>query len=158
MIIEAAFFALMAKAAHRALTTAKIPPEREAFMHEALSNLDGPTAPDKFRKIAKQFRKWGYKPQATILETRAKWLERTPEEKAEHAAIIAKAMKSTKPAAIRRVADKFEALTATGVARDLRDHADDVENGTYVPPEEKPKSNGHVATHVATSSTKEAQA
>lgn len=149
MIVEIAFLGLLAKAGHRALASAKIPPEREAFLHEALSSLDGPGAAEKFRKIAKQFAQWGYKYHAAIALRRADWLERTPEKKAQHAAIIAKAMKSTKPAAIRDVANLFEYLTATGVARDLRDHAEAVENGTFKPEADKKPNgvstaNGHV--------------
>jgi hypothetical protein len=147
MLIEAGFFLLAARAVQKALARAKIPPEREAFYHEALANLDGPEAPEKFKTIAKQYRKWGYTTHAKILERRAEWLLRPAAKVAEHRAIIAKAMKSTKVDGILDCAAYFEYWTATGVARDLRDHAEDVKAGTYRPEEEpKAKQNGHVET------------
>jgi hypothetical protein len=153
MLVEIGFFTLLAARVRKALKGSKITPEREVFFHEALANLSGPGAPKKFRAMAKRYAEWGHTTHAAILKRRAEYLEATPAQKAARDAVIARAMRSTNVAAIRNVADHFEYLTATGVARDLRAHADEVQAGTYVPEEKKTAEkaqNGHVEVRVET--------
>jgi hypothetical protein len=58
---------------------------------------------------------------------------RKAEKKAERKAIFERAMKSAKVDAILAVAKQFERLTATGSAKALREHAEDVKAGRYPP-------------------------
>lgn len=145
MLVEIGFFGLLALAAKKALQKGKIDPESETIFHEALANLHGPAAPEHFRTLAKQYDKDGWHLHARILRARADYLDASPAEKAERTAIIARAMKSTNVEAILEVAAAFEGMTATGIARDLRQHAREVQEGTYKPEAAIPKvANGNL--------------
>jgi hypothetical protein len=148
MIVEAGFFTLLFLAAKKAFKKSKLDPESETIFLEALANLKGPEAPKLFKELANGFDKEGFHIQAKILRRRAAFLERTPAEKAEHTAIIARAMRSVNSDAIEVIATEFEMMTATGIARDLRKHAKDVREGTYKPEEtsKQTSTNGHTVT------------
>lgn len=100
----------------RALTT------EEAVLFEAvvLSCKD----PAKLRSVAAEFASRGFRSQAEFLEKRARLRELTPEQKAERRAIKARALASQDRNAVLAVAKAFESEGATGVAEELRLHAD----------------------------------
>lgn len=131
MIIEAAFVALLLAVYRKAGKQGEMTPAREEMFQSALANIRGPNAPAHFRKLADGFAKYGFPFQAKILRLRADYLDVTPEKKAERDAIIRRAMQSTNVEAIRSIANVFESKTATGVARDLRAHAQDVIEGRF---------------------------
>lgn len=121
-------------------------PEEETIYLEALANTTGPRAPEIFRKLADWMQKHGHRTQAKILRLRAEYLEEDakPDVKAHRKAIVAKAMKSTNVDAILNIASWFEQKTATGIARGLRAHAQEVQEGRYHPEHEA--ANGHMVT------------
>jgi hypothetical protein len=139
MIVEAGFFGLLGAAARKAWkrARAKLTPEEETIYLEALKNITGPDAPERFMKLSKWMSDHDHPLQAKILKIRADYLkgEQDPATRSERRAIISQAMQSTKVPGILRVASWFEGQTATGIARDLRAHAKDVEEGRYPPPE-----------------------
>lgn len=132
MIVETAFAGLLYLAWKKGKKRGgKLTVEEETMFREAFDNIRGKNASAMFRKLADGFDKFGHPIHAGLLRRRADYLDRSPEKKAEHDAIIGRAMKSTNPEAIEQVATGFEKLTATGIARDLRKHAQEVRDGTY---------------------------
>jgi hypothetical protein len=132
MIIETGFCALLYLAWKKGKKRGgKLTVEEETMFREAFDNIRGKNASAMFRKLADGFEKFGHPIHAALLRRRADYLDRSPEKKAEHDAIIGRAMKSTNADAVDQVAKGFEQLTATGIARDLRKHAEEVRNGTY---------------------------
>lgn len=139
MIIEAGFCTLLFLAYRKAKKTGgELTPEEKTMFYESFENLRGENAPPMFRKLADGFEKYGHPLEAKLLRKRADYLDRTDDKKAEHNAIIKKAMNSDKADAIEQIANEFEKMTATGVARDLRQHAKEVRDGTWKKPEDKP--------------------
>lgn len=138
MIVEAGFLGLLGAAARKAWKRARatLSPEEETIYLEALKNITGPDAPERFEKLAKWMSAHDHPLQAKILKTRAEYLrgEQDPAVRAERRAYIQQAMKSVKVPGILKVAAWFEDQTASGIARDLRMHAKDVEEGRYPPP------------------------
>ena len=133
MIIEAGFVTLLVMAYRKGSKRGVLTPEREEMYLEALATIRGPNAPILFRKLALGFEKEGLPLQAKMLCLRADYLDAPEVKKEERRMVRDRAMKSTNVAAIEIVANEFERLTATGVARDLRKHAQDVKDGTYPP-------------------------
>lgn len=133
MIIEAGFIALLVAAYRKGAKRGVMTPEREEMYLEALSTIRGPNAPTLFRKLASGFDKEGLSLQAKMLRTRADYLDAPANVKQQRRDIVARAMTSVKVEAIEALANEFEKLTATGVARDLRRHAQEVRDGTYPP-------------------------
>jgi hypothetical protein len=132
MIVETGFCALLYLAWKKGKKRGgKLTVEEETMFREAFDNIRGKNASAMFRKLADGFEKFGHPIHAALLRRRADYLDRSPEKKAEHDAIIGRAMKSTNADAVDQVAKGFEQLTATGIARDLRKHAEEVRNGTY---------------------------
>jgi hypothetical protein len=123
VIIEAGFVALLVAAYRKGKDKGNLTPEREEMYLEALATIRGPNAPALFRKLATGFDKYGLPLQAKMLRLRADYLDAPPEKKAQRRAVLAQAMASTNPDAIEVVAKRFEDLTATGVARNLRQRA-----------------------------------
>lgn len=95
-------------------------PEREEVYVNALEYLK---EPDKLIDLAEAFQKEGLKVQAAVLRARAAWRSRTPEVKAEHDAIYARALASENAPAVLKVALAFEQKSATARAKKLREHA-----------------------------------
>jgi hypothetical protein len=141
MVIEAGFAWLVFQSWRKAVKQGGLTPERETMYLEAMDGIRGENAPELFRKLAEGFEKYGCPVQAKNLRTRADYLGASEDVKQQRKDIIRRAMASTNVEAIMAVAYQFEQLTATGTARDLRKHADDVREGRF-PPEiqEKEKS------------------
>jgi hypothetical protein len=132
MIVETGFCALLFLAWKKGKKRGgKLSVEEETMFREAFENIRGKNASAMFRKLASGFEKYGHSIHAGLLLRRADYLDRTPEKKAEHEAIITRAMKSRNADAIDAVANAFEKMTATGIARDLRKHAQDVRDGNF---------------------------
>lgn len=109
----------------------KLTVEEETMFREAFENIRGKNASSMFRKLADGFDKYGHPVHAKLLRTRADYLDRSPEKKAEHEAIVNRAMQSVNAEAVEQVATGFEKMTATGIARDLRKHAKEVREGKF---------------------------
>jgi len=139
-LVETAFAGAIFLAWKRASKRGVMTDERKKIYDEALANIRGPRAPEMFRKLADAFEKEGFGPQAKALRARADYLDVPPEKWAERNAIVAKALKSTKVEAIERLAQAFEKQTATGQARQLREHAAAVKEGRFPPKEENQTS------------------
>jgi hypothetical protein len=117
-------------------------PERRVMYLEMLEHLSGPDAPRIFAEASERFRAEGCLTEAEVLARRSQYLSAPPEEAERRADIVRRAMQSTNAAAVRKVASWFEHWTATGVARDLRAHAAEVESGAFrpAPAAEAPKA------------------
>jgi len=146
VIIEAGFVGLLLLAWKKGKQRGdgKLSVEEETMFREAFENIridkkDPERAPRLFRKLADGFDKYGHPIHAKLLRTRADYLERTPEKKAEHEAIIRRAMQSINVEAIEQVASGFEKMTATGIARDLRKHAQEVRDGKFTKENQTPQ-------------------
>jgi hypothetical protein len=134
MIIEAAFIGLLVAAWKKSASQGKLTPEREEAYIIALETVRGEDAPRIFRKMADGFEKYGLPIQAKTLRTRADYLDTPSHVKDQRRDIIVRAMKSVNADAVEGVAAEFEKLTATGIARDLRDHARAIREGRFPPP------------------------
>ena len=93
-------------------------PEREEVYRNALEYCQDPA---RLMQLADSYEKEGLKAEAHWLRKRAEWRSRSPEVKAKHDAIFAKAMQSTNGQAILEVAQAFEQMTATVKANQLRE-------------------------------------
>jgi hypothetical protein len=98
-------------------------PEREKVYQAALKELH---VPAELRKLADTFEAQGLAVEATMLRRRADLRGQTPEQKRARREAYDKGMASEDVAAIERLADAFESITATGSAMALRKHAEDV--------------------------------
>lgn len=96
----------------------KATPERAEVYRNAMEYCHDPA---RLVALADDFKKFGLKAEAYALTTRAKWRSRTPEQKASHDAVFAKAMQSVNVEAILDVAKVFESMTATIKAAQLRE-------------------------------------
>lgn len=103
-------------------------PERREMYEAALKELKDP---EKLRKLAEHMERAGFPVEANVLRRRADLRAADPAKKEERRQVYEKAMKSTNIAAILRIADMFEAMTATGSAKQLREHARDVQSGVF---------------------------
>jgi hypothetical protein len=99
-------------------------PKRKRIYEQALKHLKDPV---KLRKLADAFDKAGCKAEATMLRKRAALRELPKSVQKARKAVMKKALASNNPAAIRKVAAKFEEEGATGAAARLRQHAMTVE-------------------------------
>lgn len=104
-------------------------PAREEMYQSALEHLTGPAGVAKLREIAGECEKHGFHAKAHALRKRAD-LRSTgaATKKARHEAYL-KGMQSTNVPAILKLAAAYEAITATGAAKNLRKHAENVQNG-----------------------------
>lgn len=104
-------------------------PAREEMYQSALEHLKGPAGVERLNQIAAECEKQGFHAKAYALRARAK-LRSTDAatKKARHEAYL-KAMSSTNVPAILKMAMGFEKLSATGAAKNLRKHAENVQNG-----------------------------
>jgi hypothetical protein len=93
-------------------------PEREEVYRNALEYCQDP---QRLRQLADNFEKEGLKAEAFVMKKRAEWRSRTPEVKAKHDAIFAKALESTNIQGILGVAQAFEQMTATVKAKQLQE-------------------------------------
>jgi len=98
-------------------------PGREEVYRNAMEKL---TNPQKLIKIAGIFERYGLAPQANVLKIRAKWHARPQNVRDQHREIFDKAMASTNPIAILKVANVFERMTATVLAAKLRARVDEL--------------------------------
>jgi len=96
-------------------------PERDEVYRNALEHLQDAK---RLRALAVEFEKEGLKVQANILRRRADWRDRSPDLRAKHDIIFARAMKSENALAILDVAKAFESMTATVKAGQLRERAE----------------------------------
>jgi hypothetical protein len=102
-------------------------PERQEVYVNALEHCNDP---ERLRNLAVEFEKFGLKTEGVMLRKRADWRGRSPQQKMQHDAVFKKAMASTNVAAIQEVAKAFESLTATVKAKQLRDHAENIQKAT----------------------------
>jgi hypothetical protein len=104
-------------------------PAREEMYQSALEHLKGPAGVAKLREIADSCEKNGFHAKAFALRERAK-LRATDAnvKKARHEAYL-KGMRSTNVPGILALAASFEKISATGAAKNLRKHAENVQNG-----------------------------
>ncbi|MGA7119354.1 MAG: hypothetical protein WBY94_04610 [Polyangiaceae bacterium] len=98
-------------------------PEREKVYKAALAELH---VPSELRKLADVFEAQGLAVEATMLRRRADLREQTPEQKRARRDAFDKGLASEDVGAVERLADAFESITATGAAKALRKHAEDV--------------------------------
>jgi hypothetical protein len=131
MIIEAGFVTLLVMAYRKGSKRGVLTPEREEMYLEALATIRGPNAPTLFRKLALGFEKEGLPLQAKMLRLRADYLDAPESVKEQRRSIRERAMRSVNADAVDKIANEFERLTATGVARDLRAHAKEIRDGKY---------------------------
>jgi hypothetical protein len=104
-------------------------PAREEMYQSALEHLKGPAGVAKLREIADSCEKNGFHAKAFALRERAK-LRATDAnvKRARHEAYL-KGMRSTNVPGILALAASFEKISATGAAKNLRKHAENVQNG-----------------------------
>lgn len=104
-------------------------PAREEMYQSALEHLKGPAGVAKLREIADSCEKNGFHAKAFALRERAKLRATdTNVKKARHEAYL-KGMRSTNVPGILALAASFEKISATGAAKNLRKHAENVQNG-----------------------------
>jgi hypothetical protein len=103
--------------------------KREEMYQSALEHLKGPAGVERLRVIAAECEKNGFHAKAFALRERAK-LRATDAnvKKARHEAYL-KGMRSTNVPGILALAASFEKISATGAAKNLRKHAENVQNG-----------------------------
>ena len=104
-------------------------PAREEMYQSALEHLKGPAGVERLNQIAAECEKQGFHAKAYALRARAK-LRSTDAatKKARHEAYL-KGMASTNVPVILKMAMGFEKISATGAAKNLRKHAENVQNG-----------------------------
>ena len=119
LVLGGSWFGYKAVRKHFAST-----PERKAAFEKAM-NDQALTSVD-LRTLAQGFEKVGLKDFATALRKRAALKEAPPEVKAVRKEVFVKALNSTDPAFIEKVAAAHEAIGAVGAAQDLRMHAESV--------------------------------
>lgn len=109
--------------------------------------LDAKLTVEQYEKAADLYEEFGLRPEAELLRKRAKLRALSPEKKKLLSDAVAKAMASTKPDAIRDLADSLQEMGALGSATNLRKHADDIEIAAHVAP--IPTEGGSVTPPVA---------
>lgn len=120
---EVVVFSMLALAWKKSGKKGQFSDERKKIYEAALESL---TDPEKLRRMADEFEKEGLTLQAAMLRKRAD-LRSLPREQIEkYHEIRDKALKSENVDAILRLADAFETITATGEAKKLRNHAEEV--------------------------------
>lgn len=100
--------------------------------------LDSKLTPAKYREAADEFAKQGFTAEATTLRARASYSELPAETKATHKTVIAKALASSNPDAIRDLADHLHTMGAVANAVGLRKHAAAVETANAIAPVKVP--------------------
>lgn len=86
----------------------------------------------RLRELADAYDRSGLPHQADLLRKRAALRERTRQQQEAHKAIFRQGLAHTDPIKVRDLADRFRALGATGMAKELDTHADGLE---ALPPE-----------------------
>ncbi len=99
-------------------------PDRKAAFDRAMN--DTAATPDSLRALAASFDTVGLSDQAKTLRQRAGLKEAPPEVKAARREVFTKALNSTDPTFIEKVADAHEQIGATGAAEALRQQAESV--------------------------------
>jgi len=99
-------------------------PERKAAFDRAMNDVMA--TPDSLRALAASFKKVGLSDQATTLMKRAALKEAPPEVKAARREVFTKALNSTDPEFIAKVAEAHEQIGATGAAEVLRQQVESV--------------------------------
>lgn len=95
-------------------------PERQKIFQSALKNV---TDPVKLENLAKQYDKEGLRAYGDELRKRAKLRAMPPEQQKARDTAFRKALSSTDPAAVQRVARAFHKEGAYGAAKHLNDYA-----------------------------------
>jgi hypothetical protein len=93
--------------------------------------INGKLPVEKLQVMAKAYRDQGMIAEATMLDKRIAVATAPQHIKDQRSAIYKAAMSSEKPAAIRAVANEFEALGCTGAADTLRTYAGAVEQNQH---------------------------
>jgi hypothetical protein len=140
MLVEVTIAALLFAAWKKTENKGVLTPEREKAYRSALENLQDP---ESLRKLASAYESNGLAVEASMLRRRADLRGQSPEQKKARREAYDKGMASQDVAAIERLADAFEQITATGSAMALRKHAADVrfamhEKNRPVVPETEP--------------------
>ncbi len=99
-------------------------PQRKAAFDNAMNDVNATS--ESLRVLAQAFEKVGLTDQATTLRKRAVLKEAPPEVKAARREVFTKALNSTDPAFIEKVADAHEKIGAQGAAEALRQQAESV--------------------------------
>ena len=103
--------------------------KREEMYQSALEHLKGPAGVERLRAIAAECEKQGFHEKAYALRKRADLRSTDAKtKKARHEAYL-KGMASQNVPGILKLAQSFEAISATGAAKNLRKHAENVQNG-----------------------------
>jgi hypothetical protein len=124
--------------------------EHEEMYVSALEHLKGPAGVAKMLEIADTCEKEGFPVKAAALRKRAALRGTDDATKRARRAAFDKGMQSVNVQGILRLAKTFEDISATGAAGALRDHARDVEAGTFRPdPEAVPQQPATAATRAA---------
>jgi hypothetical protein len=116
----------------------KMTASQEYLFNSILEHKD--LTSDQIRQYAQAFEESELPYPASILRKRAALKEASPETKAQHRELIAEVYKCNDPAVIRAVAKEFEKIAAIGNARDLRHHADIVEQANRIAAETMAKT------------------
>jgi hypothetical protein len=103
--------------------------KREEMYQSALEHLTGPAGVAKLREIASECEKHGFHAKAHALRKRADLRNTDVKVKKQRHEAYLKGMQSTNVPAILKLAAAYEAITATGAARNLRKHAENVQSG-----------------------------
>ncbi|MDE2020829.1 MAG: hypothetical protein KGJ13_10880 [Patescibacteria group bacterium] len=122
---EIALVSLIVMAWKRSGNTPKLEGERKNVYDNAIEYL---TDPEKLRKLADAFEKEGYKMEATMLRKRADLRGMSDEKKKQNREILEKADKSENISALKKLAEAFDAITATGSAARVRKRIEFLEN------------------------------
>ncbi len=119
LLAGGSWFGYKAVKKHYALT-----PARAAAFDKAMNDMT--LTPDQLRGLAQAFEKAGLEKMALALRKRAALKEAPPDVKAARRDVFTKALNSSDPTFIEKVADAHEQIGAVGAAQDLRLHAESV--------------------------------
>lgn len=98
----------------------KMTPERKKLFEEALKTMKDPV---KLRSLANTYQKYGLKAEANELRKRAALREAPQTLKDERTKVFKKALDSTDPQGVSKVADAFHKIGAYGAADKLKKYA-----------------------------------
>lgn len=107
----------------------KMTPERKKLFEEALKTM---TDPVKLRSLAGTYEKYGLKAEAKELRKRAALREAPAEVKQKRTEVFKKALDSTDPQKVSKVADAYHKIGAYGAADKLRKYAAGLVPGTPI--------------------------
>jgi hypothetical protein len=124
MLIEATLLGLAVLSWKKLGKTAEWTPEHEEMYQNALEHLKGAAGVRRLREIAAECDKQGHHVKASTLRKRADLRDADEKVKAARRQALEKGLSSTNIQGILRLAEAFEAATATSAARALRERAE----------------------------------